>query len=322
MTRTTGRTLALLSLLQARREWTGAELRARLEVSERTLRRDVEDLRELGYGIEATRGRHGGYRLGPGASVPPLTLSDDESVAIAIGLRVCATSVVTGMEESAASALAKLEQSLSRAARERITEVERVLVPLGPARADVDREVVTAIASAVSASRRLQIDYTRHDGEERRRVVEPHRIVHTAAHWYLVARDPEQDAWRTLRIDRIRRPVALRKTFTPRDVPEDALQHLTAHSITTAPYAYRARVRMHAPVEVVARHFDTRAATITDDGDGTSTLVAGSSSPEDFATYLGASGLDFEVVEGEEVRAAVAAVADRLRRASAGPGSV
>src|SRR5690242_9280802 len=113
MTRTTGRTLALLTLLQARREWTGAELRERLEVSDRTLRRDIDDLRDLGYGIDATRGRGGGYRLGPGASVPPLTLSADESVAIAVGLRSAAASVVTGMEDAAARALAKLEQSLS-----------------------------------------------------------------------------------------------------------------------------------------------------------------------------------------------------------------
>ncbi|MDQ4215045.1 YafY family protein [Microbacterium capsulatum] len=319
MTRTTGRTLALLSLLQTRRDWSGAELRDRLEVSDRTLRRDIDDLRELGYGIEATRGRHGGYRLGPGASVPPLALSDDESVAIAVGLRAAAGSVVTGMEEAAGRALAKLEQSLSSAARTRIAEVERALVPLDPSHdpdAEVDHEVVAVIATAIAERRRLRIDYTRHDGVEARRVVEPHRIVHTAERWYLVALDPAREAWRTLRIDRIRRPVMLREGFPDREIPDEALRAFTSRSITTAPYPYRARVRMHAPAAEVRRHFDATVATVTDEGDGASVLVAGSRSPEEFALYLGTSGIRFEVLDGEEVRAALRAVAARLVEAA------
>lgn len=319
MTRTTGRTLALLALLQIRREWSGSELRERLEVSDRTLRRDIDDLRELGYGIEATRGRHGGYRLGPGASVPPLTLSDDESIAIAVGLRAAANSVVTGMEEAAGRALAKLEQSLSSAARTRIAEVERALVPLEPSRDTgdtVDPGIVAAIATAIDVRRRLRIDYTRHDGATVQRIVEPHRIVHTARRWYLVALDPERDAWRTLRIDRIRRPVMLREEFPAREIPEEALREFTAHSITTAPYPYRARVRMHAPAAEVRRRFDATVASVVEEDDGTCVLTAGSRSPEEFALYLGASGTRFEVLEGEEVRTALRAVAARLVEAS------
>ena len=315
MTRTTGRTLALLSLLQIRREWSGADLRARLEVSDRTLRRDIDDLRELGYGIEATRGRHGGYRLGPGANVPPLALSDDESVAIAVGLRAAAGSVVTGLEEAAGRALAKLEQSLSAAARTRIAEVERALIPLDPTRdpdGAVDPGVVAAIASAIAARQRMRVEYARHDGAEVRRIIEPHRIVHTAQRWYLVARDPEREAWRTFRIDRIRRPLMLREVFGAREIPEEALREFTARSITTAPYPYRARVRMHAAAAAVRRRFDATIATVIEEGDDTCILSAGARAPEEFALYLGSSGIRFELLDGEEVRAALRAVAARL----------
>jgi predicted DNA-binding transcriptional regulator YafY len=314
MTRTTGRTLELLALLQARREWSGAELQARLEVSARTLRRDIDDLRELGYGIEATRGRHGGYRLGAGAAVPPLTLSVDESVAIAVGLRAAATGVVTGIEEASARALAKLEQSLSAATRRQIAEVEQAMVPLGTRHDDVDITVVTTIATAISERRRMQMDYTRHDGEEVRRVVEPHRVVHTAERWYLVAWDPERTAWRTLRVDRMRHPVMLREEFPRREIPDEALRQFTTHSITTAPYPYRASIRMQAPADVVRRHFDATVAEVVDQGDGTSILTAGSGSPEEFALYIGICGVEFEVLEGEEVRRAMVEVAERFVR--------
>lgn len=316
MTRTTGRTLELLSLLQARREWSGAELRDRLEVSGRTLRRDIDDLRELGYGIEATRGRHGGYRLGAGAAVPPLTLSADESVAIAVGLRAAATSIVTGIEDASARALAKLEQSLSPATRRQIIDVEQAMVSLSSRRDDVDLDVVTTVASAIAERRRMQIDYTRHDGVEVRRAVEPHRIVHTAERWYLVAWDPEREGWRTLRVDRMRHPLILRDEFPERDIPDDALRQFTTRSIATAPYPYRARLRMQAPAAVVSRHFDATVAEVVDEGGGTSILTAGSRSPEEFALYLGMSGIEFELLEGEDVRRALVDMAARFTRAA------
>lgn len=314
MTRTTGRTLALLALLQVRREWSGAELRERLEVSDRTLRRDIDDLRELGYGVEATRGRHGGYRLGVGAEVPPLTLAPDESVAIAVGLRAAATSVVTGMEDASARALAKLEQSLSPSTRRRIVEVEQAMVPLVRAGQDIDFEVVTAIAAAIASRRRLRVDYTRHDGVEIQRVIEAHRIVHTAERWYLVAWDLEREAWRTLRMDRLRRPVQLREEFWLRDIPDDALRQFTTHSITAAPYPIRARVRMHASAAEVSQHFDATVAQVVDDVAGTSILTAGARTPEEFALYIGMSGIEFEVLEGEEVRRALGEMGERMLR--------
>lgn len=156
MTRTTGRTLELLGLLQTHRTWAGPELRSRLGVSERTLRRDVDDLRGLGYGIESVPGVGGGYRLGAGASIPPLVLSADEAVAIAIGLRA-AGQTVTGMEDASARALSKLEQSLSSQTRERIATVGRAVLPLGGATADVDMDVVVTVAGAIRESRRMRI---------------------------------------------------------------------------------------------------------------------------------------------------------------------
>lgn len=319
MTRTTGRTLALLGLLQARREWSGAELRERLEVSARTLRRDIDDLRELGYGIEATPGRYGGYRLGAGASVPPLTLSVDESVAIAVGLRAAAVGVVTGMEEAAARALAKLEQSLSSATRRHIVEVEQAMVPLTTASGGIDMAVVTTVSTAIAEGRQLRIDYTRHDGAEARRTVEPHRIVHTTNRWYLVAWDLERETWRTLRIDRMRSPVIERRTFTPRIIPDDALRAFTTRSITTSPYRYRARLRMFAPAEAVAREFGPTIARVTPETASTCILEAGSNNPDEFAIYLGASGLDFEILDGPELRAALTAMAQRFHRATGEP---
>ncbi|HKU35549.1 MAG TPA: YafY family protein [Paenarthrobacter sp.] len=315
MTRTTGRTLELLSLLQMRREWSGPELCRRLEVSNRTLRRDIDDLRELGYGIDAIRGRHGGYRLGAGAMVPPLTLTADEAVAIAVGLRAAATGVVTGIEDAAARALAKLELSLSPTTRRQITDVERAMLPLTSRHDDVDLAVVTSVAAAIAGRRRVNIHYTRHDGHESPRVIEPHRILHTAERWYLVSWDTERGAWRTLRLDRVKRPQILREEFPHRDIPDEALRRFATRSITTSPYPYRARVLVHAPVEEVSRHFRTTVAEVVDNGDGTSTLTAGSRTPEEFVLYLGMSGFEFEVIEGDDVRRALGEVGERLLRA-------
>lgn len=308
MPRTTGRTLALLGLLQSRREWSGAELRERLEVSDRTLRRDIDDLRALGYGIEATPGVGGGYRLGPGAAVPPLALATDEAVAIAVGLRAAAVGVVTGIEDAAARALAKLEQSLAPSTRRQIADVERAMVPLRPGRGGVDLSAVTAIARAVAESRRLRIEYERPAGESVQRVVEPHRIVHTAQRWYLIAWDVDRGAWRTYRIDRVHATTALRERFTARAVPDETLRRFTSRSISTAPYPVRARVRMRAPADEVRRHFGPTVAEVVDAGDGTSVLTTGAHRAEEIALHLGTSGIAFEVLDGDELRTALEAL--------------
>lgn len=297
--------MALLALLQTRGGWTGAELRARLEVSARTLRRDIDDLRELGYGIEATRGVGGGYRLGAGASVPPLTLTPDEAVAIGVGLRIAAVGAVTGIEESAARALAKLEQSLSAATRAQIVDIERSIVLLDgqPSRADL--EVVTTIARAIAEGRALALRYRRHDGEHVDRVIEPHRIVHTASRWYLIAWEPSRTSWRTYRVDRIDTVRAQRATFVPRQIPDDEVRRYATQSIATAPYPIRARVRMHAPADAVRAIFPPTVAEVTALDDQSSLLVTGSNDAGELALYLGMSAIGFTLIEGDEVREAL-----------------
>ncbi len=179
MWETSARLLRLLSLLQARREWSGAELAARLEVSERTVRRDVGRLRDLGYPVDASRGTDGGYRLRAGAAMPPLLLDDDEAVAVAVGLRTAARSPVTGIEETSARALAKLEQVLPSRLRRRVGALVDYTVPIPPdsPAPPVDPEVLTRLAGACRDHEGLLFDYRSHDGTSGRRSVEPHRLV-------------------------------------------------------------------------------------------------------------------------------------------------
>lgn len=315
MSRTTGRTLALLGLLQAHREWSGAELQARLDVSPRTLRRDIDDLRGLGYGIDSVPGVGGGYRLGLGAAIPPLVLSADEAVAIAVGLRAAASATVTGIEDAAARALVKLEQSLSSETRERISAVERAIVPLGRGGGDVDLDTVVTIARAIRESRALRIDYRRHDGAEVCRTIEPHRIVHTGGRWYVIARDPDRDAWRTFRLDRLIPRLPLAEPFVAKEIPDDAVRAFTTRSITSAPYRHQYRVRMHAPASEVAVHFGPTIADVTPVDDRTCELTAGSASPGEFALYIGMTGIEFDVLEGDDLRVTLLEIGARFRRA-------
>lgn len=315
MPRTTGRTLALLGLLQSHREWSGAELRSRLEVSARTLRRDIDDLRGQGYGIDSVPGVGGGYRLGVGAAIPPLVLSADEAVAIAVGLRAAASATVTGIEDAAASALLKLEQSLSPETRERISSVEQAIVPLGGV-GEVDLETVVTVARAIRESRALRIDYRRHDGTEVRRTIEPHRIVHTGTRWYVVAWDPDRDAWRTLRLDRLIPRLPLAESFVPREIPDDTVREFTTRSITSSPYRHRYRVRMHAPAAEVTGHFGPTIAEVTAVDEGMCELSAGSNTPEEFALHLGMAGIEFDVLEGDDLRRALESLSARFGRAA------
>ena len=319
VTRTTGRTLALLGLLQVRREWSGAELRERLEVSDRTLRRDIDDLRELGYGIEARRGVGGGYRLGPGANLPPLTLAPDEAAAIAVGLRAAQHGPVSGMEDAAARALAKLEQSLSPATRAQVSAVARALVPLASRGDEVTADVIVAVAHAIAGSQRVRVRYRPRSGEPGERRLEPHRVVQTDRRWYLTAWDCDRADWRTFRLDRVSAVVPLRETFTARDLPTADLRASTTAAITTAPYRYQVALHVQAHADVVRRHFGPTTAQVTDRGDETSTLETGSSSLTEIALYVGTSGLPFQVLPGphaDALRTTLTDLADRLTRAA------
>ncbi|MGW6685476.1 helix-turn-helix transcriptional regulator [Streptomyces sp. NPDC054961] len=225
MTDTPARLLTLLSLLQTPREWPGSELAERLRVSSRTIRRDIDRLRELGYPVEATLGAEGGYRLVAGAAMPPLLLDDEEAVAIAVGLRAGAGHAIEGIEEASVRALAKLEHVLPGRLRHRVSALQSATVALtrgdGPS---VAPRTLTAIASAVAGSERLRFAYLARDGAPSRRLVEPYRLVSTGSRWYLVAYDMERGDWRTFRVDRMSEPCATGARFAGRELPMDAVE--------------------------------------------------------------------------------------------------
>lgn len=220
MANTSARMLRLLSLLQTHRYWPGGELAGRLEVSPRTLRRDVDRLRELGYPVDATRGVAGGYQLQAGAAVPPLLLDDDEAVAIAIGLRTAAAGAVAGFEETSVRALAKVIQLLPPRLRRRIDALQAATSPGvfggGPT---VDAASLTTLAMACRGEERLRFDYAPREGGTSGRHVEPHRLVSLGRRWYLIAWDLDRGDWRSFRVDRLTAPTLTGARFRPRDLP-------------------------------------------------------------------------------------------------------
>ncbi|WP_087096726.1 YafY family protein, partial [Nocardiopsis sp. JB363] len=204
MKSTSARLLRLLSLLQTRKDWPGNDLAQRLEVSPRTVRRDVDRLRELGYPIHAAMGTGGGYQLGAGASLPPLLLDDDEAVAVTVGLRTAAQGGLSGIEETSVRALAKLLQVLPSRLRRRVDALGAFTVPMPSEGPTVDADVLALVAATCRDSERLRFDYESHQGALSRRNVEPHRLVSHGRRWYLVAWDITRENWRTFRVDRMR----------------------------------------------------------------------------------------------------------------------
>lgn len=315
MLETSARLLRLLSLLQGRRHWSGPELAERLGVTTRTVRNDIERLRNLGYPVEATPGAAGGYQLGSGATLPPLLLDDDEAVAVAVGLRTAAGGTVAGIEETSARALAKLEQMLPSRLRHRVQALQAYTVPapgLGPT---VDADVLTRIAAACRDHEGLRFDYRTHDRSTGRRNVEPHRLVHAGRRWYLVAWDIDRHAWRTFRVDRINLSRnAAGPRFVPRHLPEGDVATFVAKGVGSATWDCRARVKVHAPAESLAARLPP-AVTVEAIDDHTCLVDVGSDSPEMLAVHLGMLGVDFQVSEPPELVEQLRALADRYRRA-------
>jgi predicted DNA-binding transcriptional regulator YafY len=316
MLETSARLLRLLSLLQARREWAGPELAERLEVGVRTVRRDVERLRRLGYPVEATRGVAGGYRLGPGAEIPPLLLDEEEAVAVAVGLRTAARVGVAGIEETSVRALAKLERVMPSRLRRRINALGAATVPYaftGPA---VDAEALAAIAAACRDHERLRFRYRSHDGVSTGRLVEPHRLVHTGRRWYLVAWDTARADWRTFRVDRLERPAPDRR-FVPREPPAEDLAAYVSRAVSATRDRYRARVVLHAPIAEVAPRVPPAVGTLEPLDDRRCLLHTGSDWLGGLAVYIAEIGVDFEVLEPPELVARVRVLAGRFARATA-----
>jgi predicted DNA-binding transcriptional regulator YafY len=318
MLETSARLLRLLSLLQSRGDWRGAELADRLGVGLRTVRRDIDRLRDLGYPMDASPGTAGGYRLGVGAALPPLLLDDEEAVAVAISLHTAATGSVAGLEETSLRALTKLQQMLPSRLRHKVTAFRATTVPLtGPGSpAAVDPELLTGIAAACRDQRRLRFGYPGPDGFTTRHV-EPHRLVHTPRRWYLVAWDTGRGDWRTFRVDRIQGPLGPPGArCAPRQPPADDVAAYVSHSITSAPYRYQARILIHAPAEAVAGHSSPASSRLEAIDQGTCMLHAGSNSLDELALYIALKRFDFEVIDPPELIPVLRAVAGRLRKAA------
>lgn len=319
MWETSARLLKLLSLLQARRDWSGADLAERLEVTERTVRRDIGRLRDLGYPVHATRGTDGGYRLGAGAVMPPLLLDDDEAVAVAVGLRTAARSPVTGIEETSVRALVKLENVLPSRLRRRVSAVADYTVPVPPDSPPpaVDPAVLTTLASACRDHEQLRLDYRTHDGRSSVRTVEPHRLVSWGQKWYLLGWDTDRGDWRTFRVDRIlpRSPAGPR--FTPRDLPEGGdVAAYVARGVSAAAFRFRARVTVHLPAAVLAERLPAAVGvTIEAIDEQSCRLACGADSAEGLAVYLSLLDADFTVSEPPELVARVRVLAARYHRA-------
>ncbi|MDG9724701.1 MULTISPECIES: helix-turn-helix transcriptional regulator [unclassified Streptomyces] len=320
-TDTPARLLTLLSLLQTPREWPGGELADRLGVSRRTVRRDIDRLRELGYPVQASMGSDGGYRLVAGKAMPPLVLDDEEAVAIAVGLRAGAGHAVEGVDEASVRALAKLEQVLPGRLRHRVATLQAATTPLtsgdGPS---IAPETLTVMASTVAGRERLRFAYRAGDGTESRRVTEPYRLVSTGRRWYLVAYDLDREDWRTFRVDRVSEPFATGARFAPRELPTGSAAEYLRRSMRRHGDSYEIVVAFDTPAEVVAARLPQWLGTPeATDGGASCVLRATVSDPVEWmAVRLAMLGVDFRVREPAELVECVRGLGARLARASGG----
>ena len=315
MLETSARLLRLLSLLQARRDWTSTELATRLGVSTRTIRNDVGRLRGLGYPVDARPGVAGGYRLGTGAALPPLLLDDEEAVAVAVGLRTAASGSIAGIEETSVRALAKLQQVLPSRLRRRVSAFQAYALPIPSRGPQADPDVLTVIAGACRDHERLRFDYRAHSGAASRRSVEPYRLVNYQQRWYLVAWDTERHAWRTFRVDRIKPRTPAGPRFTPRALPPDReIAAQVARGVGEATWRYRARVIVHAPASHVRGRLPI-PVEVESLGEDQCAFEPGADDPQLLALYLGMLDADFTIVDAPELVNALHKLTGRYQRA-------
>jgi predicted DNA-binding transcriptional regulator YafY len=320
MSETSSRLLELLSLLQARRDWPGAELAERLEVSGRTIRRDVERLRTLGYPVESLSGPAGGYRLRAGTAMPPLLLDDDEAIAIAVGLRTAARASVTGIEETSVRALVKLEQVLPAHLRRRVSALASATIAPAAGGPTVDPQHLTVIAAACRDSEGLRFAYRSRDGSDTRRDVEPHSLVNLGRRWYLVAWDRRRDDWRTFRVDRLDRPAATGTTFTARKLPAKDAAAYVERRISDAPSRFEARVTVHESATEIASRLPPYWGKFKPIDANSCEYRAGDDDLGWLAMRVAMLGVDIEVHEPPELIEHLRALAERLHRATSAAG--
>jgi predicted DNA-binding transcriptional regulator YafY len=320
MLATSSRLLRMLALLQQRREWSGGELAARLEVTTRTVRNDVERLRQLGYQIRSATGPAGGYRLGAGSALPPLLLDDDEAVAVAVGLRAAAAGSVTGIEDASLRALIKLERTLPARLRPRVDALRTATVSAAGGGPAVDGNTLATIAGAAHRHERLRFEYAGHDGQVSDRDVEPHSLVYTGRRWYLLAWDTHRGDWRTFRADRVRPLPPTGPRFVPREPPGGDAAAYVLRGVRSLVWRYQVRVRLRVPAAVAAERSTATSGGITPIDENSCELVTGADSLYDLVTYLGKFDVPFTVLEPPELRDMLRELAARYA-AAAGPDS-
>jgi predicted DNA-binding transcriptional regulator YafY len=294
MLETSVRLLKLLSLLQTHRDWSGAALAERLGVTTRTVRRDVDRLRELGYPVDAVQGI-AGYRMAAGAAMPPLLLDDDEAVAVVVGLRTCAGDSVAGIEEPALRALTKLEQVLPSRLRYRVNTLHQATVRVGATGPAVSPDVLMSVAEACRRHERLRFDYTTFRGAEIVREVEPHSLVSFERRWYLVAWDFEQEDWRTYRADRMRPRTPTGPRFTPREPPEGDVATYLSHQLSSRTWPFQAAVTLHESAEALADRVWPGMGVLEAVDDHSCLMYVGADSPWALSWMITSVGADFTV---------------------------
>ena len=310
---TSSRLLRLLSLLQTPRDWTGTELASRLEVSPRTVRNDIERLRDLGYPVHATRGPVGGYRLEAGTSMPPLLLEDDEAVAVALAMRTATVGAVEGLEESSLRALAKLEQVLPPRLRRQVMTVQSVTMQVRRGRPGptVDPAMLTELARLARERFQVRFDYSDRKQAGSARRAEPYRLVNAGQRWYLVAWDLDRADWRTFRVDRIRPGLSAGARFTARPLSDAEAEALVARGVPPEARTFQARVIVYLPAERLAERIGPWIGTVEALDGERSVLVTGAERVEDIAVHLGWLGADFRVTDPPELVEALRALAAR-----------
>lgn len=302
MLETSARLLSMLSLLQSRPAWSGPELAARLDVTTRTVRNDVDRLRMLGYPVNAERGVHGSYRLGAGASLPPLLLDDDEAIAVVLGLRAASASSVERVAESSTIALAKIEQVLPSRLRRQVNSLTQATthvaddagIPDPDPR--VDPESLTAVAAAIRDVEWLRFDY---DGTPR--LVEPYRLVSWERRWYLLGREPEAERWGVFRVDRMALRMRTGRRFSPQPLPDDDVSAYVMRAVAYEGWAVHARITVLAPASEVSARINPAVGIVEPVDDATCVLVTGADSVATIAVYIGLLDMDIRVEEPPEL---------------------
>jgi predicted DNA-binding transcriptional regulator YafY len=323
MIQTSARLLALLSLLQVRREWTGQELADRLEVGPRTIRRDK--LRSLGYPIEAAPGVAGGYRLSAGGELPPLLLDDAEAVAVAVGLRTAAAGSVAGIEETSIRALAKLEQVLPSRLRRRVSALGDATSAFGVDGPRIDAELLATLAGACRDAARLHFAYVARDDAATRRNTEPSAVVYSGYRWYLLAFDTDRDDWRTFRIDRIKGRVRIggrcHRRTVPGGDPAAFVKRQLRSAGTTDATATRGVIRLGLPAAQASSRVPERYATVEPDGETACIVTTRGSWSREFLVWTALLDAPIEVIGPPELVDAARALVFRLSGATGTAGA-